>query len=218
MFGKLLKPLTFLLCLLPLIWVLYQIGLLQQGSAHELGADPGKEIVQFLGEWALRFLILTLFVTPLRQLLKWAPVARIRRMLGLFTFFYAFVHLMSYFVFLLELNINDVLTDVIKRPYITIGFLAFLILLPLAITSNRWMIRRMKQRWKKLHQFVYLAAIMAVVHLVWLTRTDYTQAVIYSALVALLLLFRLYRAGIIPGLFSRKTLILSSQKNVLQNN
>jgi sulfoxide reductase heme-binding subunit YedZ len=185
------------------MWCLYQIAALQQGQPHDLGADPGKAIVDFIGQWTLRFLILTLAITPVRNVFGILILTRIRRMLGLFTFFYASLHLTSYLVFLLELRFTDLVTDVVKRPYITIGFCAFLLLVPLAVTSNQWMIRKLKQRWKALHKLVYLIAILAIVHLVWLTKTDYQDAVFYGLIMVFLLGYRVYRA---PW-FSRISLI-----------
>ena len=203
MVSRVLKPLTFALSLLPLIWCLYQIAALQQGQPHALGADPGKAIVDFVGEWTLRFLILTLAVTPVRKVFGVQILTRIRRMLGLFTFSYACLHLMAYLVFLLELRFTDLVIDVVKRPYITIGFCAFLLLVPLAVTSNKWMIRRLKHRWRVLHKLVYPTAILAIVHLVWLTKSDYQEAFFYGLIMVFLLGYRVYRST----WFSRISLI-----------
>ena len=192
-----------------------EIVLLSQGQPHSLGADPGKEIVLFGGEWAIRMLVLTLLVTPLRQLFNLGLVVRIRRMLGLFTFFYATLHMVSYTVFLLELRFGDILVDLIKRPYITVGFAAFLLLVPLAVTSNRWMIRKLRKRWKKLHRAIYVIGVLAVLHLIWLTKSDYTDAVIYGGLVLILLGFRLYRSNwfdrIVPASRGNKSQIKMSE-------
>jgi sulfoxide reductase heme-binding subunit YedZ len=162
---------------------------------NSLGADPGKEIVLFYGEWAIRMLLVTLSVTPLRVLVKLNILVRVRRMLGLYAFFYASLHMLSYTVFLLELRFGDILDDLIKRPYVAVGFVAYLLLVPLAITSNRWMIQRLKKRWKKLQSAIYAISILVVVHLIWLTKSDYTDAVIYGGLVMLLLGFRVYQSG-----------------------
>ena len=182
-----LKPAVFILCLLPFVYCIYQVVALSLGYTHQLGADPGKAIVRFNGEWALRFLLLTLCVTPLRQIFAWPRVAQIRRMLGLFCFSYASIHLMSYMTFLLEFRFADIAADIVKRPYITVGFIAYMALFPLAITSNNWMVRRLRQHWKTLHKLVYLILIMVLIHLLWLTRSDYTQAAIYSTLGLMLL-------------------------------
>jgi methionine sulfoxide reductase heme-binding subunit len=194
-----LKPLTFVICLLPFSWCLYEVVLLLQG--HSLGADPGKEIVLFNGEWTIRMLLLTLLVTPLRQLFNLGLLVRVRRMLGLFTFFYASMHLTSYVVFLLELRFEDLFEDLLKRPYIAVGFTAYLLLIPLAVTSNRLLIQKLKKRWKRLHRMIYFISLLAVVHIVWLTKSDYTDAAIYGGLVLLLLGFRLYRSDLLPGNF-----------------
>lgn len=195
MFSRWLKPITFVLCLAPFSWCLYEVFLLLQEQPHSLGADPGEAIVHFNGEWALRFLILTLMVTPVRQLLSFPHIARIRRMLGLFTFFYATLHVVSYAVFLLELQFAEILADVIKRPYITVGFAAFSLLIPLAVTSNRWMISRLRQRWKTLHKLIYLISILVIIHLAWLTKDDYQEVFFYGLGIAILLGIRVYRSG-----------------------
>ena len=186
-----LKPAVFILCLLPLSYCIYQVVALSLGYAHQLGADPGKAIVRFNGEWALRFLLLTLCVTPLRQMFAWNRLAQVRRMLGLFCFSYASIHLMSYMTFLLEFRINDIAADIVKRPYITVGFIAFLALLLLAITSNNWMVRRLRRHWKTLHKLVYVILILVLIHLLWLTRSDYTEAAVYSAAGLILLGYRI---------------------------
>jgi sulfoxide reductase heme-binding subunit YedZ len=182
-----LKPAVFVLCLLPLAYWIYQVVALTLGYTHQLGADPGKAIVKFNGEWTLRFLLLTLCVTPLRQMFAWNRLAQLRRMLGLFCFSYASIHLMSYMTFLLEFRFNDIAADIVKRPFITVGFIAFMALLPLAITSNSWMVRRLQRRWKTLHKLVYVILILALIHLLWLTRSDYTEAAVYAAVGLLLL-------------------------------
>ena len=186
---NLLRPTVFVLGVLPLCYCLYQIGAISLGFNHSLGADPGKAIVKFNGEWALRFLLLTLCLTPLREygIRNLMPV---RRMLGLFGFTYAFLHLLGYLAFLLEFRFSDLAKDIVERPYITFGFAAFICLVPLAITSNTWMIRRLRHHWKPLHRLVYLILILALVHFFWLTRSDYTEVAIYSLLAVLLLVIR----------------------------
>lgn len=188
-----LKLFTFLAALLPLAYAIWQIVLLQSGGAHQLGADPGKALVHMQGQWAIRFLLLTLLVSPLKQITGWGRLISIRRMLGLFTFFYATLHLVAYTVFLLELNFVGLWQDIEKRPFITVGFTAWLLLLPLAITSTNWMMRRLRKRWQILHRAIYFVALLAVVHLVWLARSSYAEAVLYGALVVLLLFLRLFR-------------------------
>jgi len=185
------KPVVFVVCLLPIAYCVYQVVALSLGYGHQLGADPGKAIVKFNGEWALRFLLLTLCITPLRQMFGWNCLAQLRRMLGLFCFCYASIHLLSYTTFLLEFRFNDIVADIVKRPYITVGFSAYVALLPLAITSNNWMVRRLRRHWKTLHKLVYLILILALIHLLWLTRSDYTEAAVYSAVGILMLGYRL---------------------------
>jgi sulfoxide reductase heme-binding subunit YedZ len=194
--GKfLIKLLTFALSLMPALYIGYQIWLIVHGQPNSLGPDPGKEIVHFNGRWALRFLLITLTVTPLRQLTGWTGVARLRRMLGLFTFFYATLHILSYLAFLLEFRVGDLIADVAKRPYILAGFLAFCGLIPLAATSNQWMMRRLKQRWKRLHRIIYGIAVAAIIHLLWLTRSDYGEVAAYAAVLAVLLGYRIARSA-----------------------
>lgn len=197
---------VFLLCLLPLVFSVVQVYLLQSGGAHSLGADPGKALVHMQGEWAIRLLLLTLLVSPLRQLTGWQALLSVRRMLGLFTFFYATLHVSAYLVLLLELNLANLATDVVKRPYITVGFVAWLFLVPLAVTSTDAMMRRLKKRWRLLHRAVYLVAGLAVVHVFWLARSSYEDAFLYGFLVAVLLLarwfephLRLFREAIKPS-------------------
>ena len=197
--GRVLKPMVFVLSLVPAVWCVWQVYLVFSGAPNDLGADPAKVIVHFNGEWALRFLILTMLITPLRQRLGLIELARVRRMLGLFTFFYALVHLVAYSVFLLELQFADIGNDIVKRPYITVGFIAFVLLLPLAITSNHYFIRKLKQRWRVLHQLVYVVAILAAVHVIWIAKSDYTQAFVYSSILLTLLLYRFVQRFVLPA-------------------
>ena len=186
------KTITFIVALLPLAYSVWQITLLQTGGAHQLGADPAKALVHLQGAWAIRFLLLTLLVSPLRQITGWGRLLQIRRMLGLFTFFYATLHLTAYAVFLLELNFAGLWQDIEKRPFITVGFAAWLLLLPLAVTSTNAMMRRLQKRWKILHRAVYLVAVLAVIHLIWLARASYAEATVYGGLVVLLLFLRVF--------------------------
>ncbi len=186
------KVLTFLLSLGPLAYSVFQVYLLQTGSAHALGADPGKALVLMQGEWTIRFLVLTLLITPLRRLTGWNRPQKIRRMLGLFTFFYASLHLLAYMVWLLELDFANLWSDIIKRPYVTVGFSAYLLLIPLVITSTNGMMRRLGHRWLKLHRAIYAVAALAVTHLLWLSKSSYAEAAFYGALIGLLLLARVF--------------------------
>ena len=184
-----LKPFCFIAGSLPFLYCLWQILLYSQGLAHNLTADPGKAIVHFNGTTALILLLVTLSVTPVWKLLGWNFIF-LRRMIGLFVFFYATLHLSSYLVFLLELNFGGFIEDVIKRPYITVGMLAFAGLVPLAITSNRWSQQRFRQNWKRLHRLIYPVSICVMIHIIWQVRSDFTEALLYSALLSLLLGYR----------------------------
>tara|TARA_R110002073_G_scaffold596_1_gene4730 strand:- start:858 stop:1484 length:627 start_codon:yes stop_codon:yes gene_type:complete len=188
------KPLIFLALISPLGYLLYRVWRYSEGDANALGADPGKEIVLFLGTSALLVLLATLSVTPLQHMLS-VRLVPFRRMFGLFAFFYASLHLTSYSVFLLELNPGELWADVIKRPYITVGFLAFLAMIPLAITSTRGMQRRLGPNWKRLHRLVYVIALLGIIHVIWQTRSDFTQPLLYSAALALLMSLRVIKSS-----------------------
>ena len=171
-------------CLVPVLllgWRFY---------SDELGANPIEEITHATGEWALRLLLLTLCVTPLRKLLGWSWLAPQRRSLGLFAFFYATLHFLTYAVLDLGLEFQYLLEDVLERPYITVGFSAFLLLVPLAITSTKAQIKRLGRRWLQLHRVVYLAAALGVLHFFWLVKADLREPLVYAAIVAGLLGWR----------------------------
>lgn len=194
MMKQLVKPLAFAVAALPFIYIAYQIYLVTSGMPNELGADPADKIVLFNGTWALRFLLITLSMTPLRDLLRSSWPIRIRRLLGLYCFFYASLHVASYLVFLLGWQLDDLVADVIKRPYITAGFLAYLLLIPLASTSNRRMLRRLGKNWKILHRAIYAIGILAVIHFIWQTRSDYGEPLMYALILATLLGYRIVSA------------------------
>ena len=177
-----LKALLFLLCLIP-------AGLLVQGFFDDtLGANPIEAITHATGEWTLRFLLITLAVTPLRKLTHWHWLVRLRRMLGLYAFFYAALHFSTYIVLDQFFDWSAIVLDVLKRPYITVGFSAFVLLIPLAVTSTHAMVRRLGgRRWQALHRSVYGIAILGVVHYWWLVKSDLTGPLIYSAILAALL-------------------------------
>jgi sulfoxide reductase heme-binding subunit YedZ len=187
------KSLTFLVCLLPIGYSIYQVYQLQTGGSHVLGADPAKKLVQLQGEWAIRFLLLTLLVTPLRRLTGWRLVQEVRRMLGLFTFAYASIHLLAYLFLLLEFDFSNLSADILKRPYITVGFTAYLLLVPLAVTSNSFAIRLLRNRWGVLHRLTYGVAIFVLVHVTWLARSSYSEAIAYGVIVAFLLCSRVFK-------------------------
>lgn len=177
-----LKSLTFMLCLLPLGWYGW-------GAWHDtLGANPIEAVTRGLGSWTLNFLLITLAVTPLRKLTGWHMALRLRRMLGLFVFFYAVLHLTSYLWFDQFFDWGEIAQDILKRPFITVGMAAFILLVPLAATSNAFAIRRLGgRRWQALHRTVYAMAILAVLHYFWLVKADLTQPLIYAGLLAWLL-------------------------------
>ena len=182
---------AFAVSLVPAGYLAWQVYLLTAGQANTLGGDPAKAIVFFNGDWALRFMLLTLAVTPLRKMTGWTALARLRRMLGLFAFTYASLHFAAFTVLILELRLQDLGAELVERPYILLGFLAWLGLVPLTVTSNQYMLRRLKQRWKQLHLLVFPIVILQLAHIFWLTRSDYTEPVVYSVVVALLLGYRL---------------------------
>jgi methionine sulfoxide reductase heme-binding subunit len=172
---------------------LLPLALLVQGvRSDSLGADPVAAITHATGEWALRLLLLGLALTPLRRLLGQAWPLRFRRLVGLYAFFYACLHLATYLVLDLGAYWQQVFADIVKRPYITVGFAAWLLLVPLALTSTRWAMRRLGRRWGLLHRAVYAAAALAVLHFLWLVKSDLREPLVYAAILALLLGLRLY--------------------------
>lgn len=203
------RILTFLLSIIPAIYIGYEIWLSVTGQPNGLGPDPGKAIEHFNGQWGLRFLLITLAVTPVRQITGWVEVVRLRRMLGLFAFFYITLHLASYLVFMQQLNFGDILQDIAKKPYILVGFAAFCAMVPLAATSNKWMMRRLKQRWKKLHRLIYVIVMLGLVHLFWLTRSSYYEVFVYACIVAALLGYRVYQ---LPSLRRYRRTLTTTRK------
>jgi sulfoxide reductase heme-binding subunit YedZ len=181
------KPFVFALCLLPLAWLVWDM---LHGA---LGADPVAQLEHRSGDWALRLLLLTLAITPLRRLTGWNKAIRYRRMLGLFAFFYVSVHLTIYLVVDLGGFWSQLLTEIVKRPYITVGFMAWLLLIPLALTSTNAMMRRLGRHWQRLHKLVYLIAILGVLHFLWLVKADHREPAIYMGVLIVLLLLRLPR-------------------------
>ena len=184
------KPLVFVAGLAPLAWMI--CGALQLFGAS-LGADPVKKLEHECGKTALNFLLLTLSVTPVRNLTGLPQLLRLRRMLGLFVFFYAVVHFTVYLVLDLELNLALVGADIVKRPYITIGFTALLLLVPLALTSTNGMMRRLGRRWQSLHRLIYVIAALAVWHFYWQVKRDVREPLVYMGILALLFAYRLVR-------------------------
>lgn len=188
------KPLLFILCLLPLAALFWL----------DWGANPVETLTHHTGRWTLRLLLLTLAVTPLRRLSGWNWLLRYRRMLGLFAFFYALLHFGVYLVFDHFFDLHAIAEDVVKRPYITVGLAALLLLLPLAATSTNGMIRRLGgRRWRRLHRLVYAIGLLAVLHYLWLVKADLEKPLIYAAILGVLLSYRLWlhyqpRPGVNP--------------------
>lgn len=180
------KVLVFIAALLPAAYLTY--GLLNDA----LGANPAEALQTQTGIWALRFLILTLAVTPVRRLTKWNGAIQYRRMLGLFTFFYAFLHLLAYAVLDRYFDFAGVWEDVAERPFITAGMVAFVLMIPLAVTSTRGWIRRLGRRWTLLHRLIYLSAIAAAVHYLWKVKIIAGSPVYYALIIAALLTFRVF--------------------------
>jgi sulfoxide reductase heme-binding subunit YedZ len=184
--NKWTKPPVFLLCLVPL-------GILVgRALTANLGANPVEFIQHATGDWTLRFLVFTLSITPLRKLLKLPDLIRFRRMLGLFAFFYACLHFLTYLGPDQSFDLSAIWKDVAKRPFITVGFAAFVLLIPLAITSTAGWIRRLGgRRWQMLHRAIYISAICGVIHYYWLVKSAVLRPLTYAAIVVVLLLWRL---------------------------
>ena len=184
------KPLVFVLCLLPLAWLVF-------GAINDqLGANPAEALIRSLGDWTLRFLCLTLAVTPLRVRTRTPQLARYRRMLGLFTFFYACLHLLAYGWLDMGLDMADIGRDILKRPFILVGFACWLLLLPLAATSFNRAVRWLGGRqWQALHRLAYVIAPLALLHFFWMKsgKNDFAEVAVYAAIVAVLLLARIGR-------------------------
>lgn len=178
---------VFAICLLPFLVLAYA------ALANTLGPDPAEAIMHQSGEWSLRLLAITLLVSPLRQLTGWGRPLRYRRMLGLFAFFYVCIHLMSFGQFYVGWDAAILVEELAERPYITAGFAAWLMMVPLTITSTRNWQRRLGRRWSALHRLIYPAALAACFHLLWQARSDVGEALVYIALFAALLGWRLWR-------------------------
>lgn len=181
---------TFVLCLLPFVWIIYA------AAAGRLGPDPAEALMLFTGEWSLRLLALTLLVSPIRAWTKWSPVMKLRRTLGLFAFFYACLHFIAFLQFYIGWDVTALSREVAERPYITLGFSAWLLLLPLAFTSTRRMQRRLRGNWQRLHRLVYPAAVLACLHLLWQARSDVGEALFYLVVFAALLGWRIRRRAL----------------------
>ena len=181
------KPVVFLLCLLPFFWLFYG------AATNNLGANPAEYLIRSTGDWTLRFLCIVLAVTPLRVLTSTPQLARLRRMLGLFVYFYVVLHLLSYSWFDMGFDVSDIAKDIAKRPFILVGFSAFVLLTPLAATSFNRAIKALGgKRWQLLHRLVYPIAGLGLLHFFWMRagKNNFGEVVVYAAIVLLLLGWR----------------------------
>ena len=179
------KPIVFVTCLIPALllgWDAFTGG---------LGVNPIEDITHRTGDWALRLLLVTLAVTPLRRVAGWHGLVRFRRMFGLFAFFYAVLHFSTYLVFDHFFDLLLIIDDVAERKYVTAGFVGFVLMIPLAVTSTQGWIRRLGKRWTALHRLVYVSAVAGVVHFLWLVKIDIGEPLIYAAVLTLLLGLRM---------------------------
>jgi methionine sulfoxide reductase heme-binding subunit len=180
------KVILFALALVPLGWLVWAV------LTGRTSANPAEDIILTTGIWALRFLLASLAITPVRRITGWNRLIRFRRMLGLFAFFYAVVHLASYVAFDRVFQVGEIWDDVVKRPFITAGMMAFVLMIPLAVTSTRGWIQRLGRRWQLLHRLVYVAGVAAVLHFVWKVKVVVGEPVYYAAILAVLLGARLF--------------------------
>jgi len=184
--SKWTKVVVFLVCLGPAAWLVWR------GIHQDLTADPIKFITHFTGDWILRFLVITLAITPLRKILHVPQLIRFRRMFGLFAFFYAFLHFSTWIGLDQTFNLTGMWQDVMKRPFITVGFTAFVLLIPLALTSTAGWIRRLGgKRWQMLHRLIYATAVLGVIHFYWSVKSDVRKPLEYAFFVGILLAWRI---------------------------
>ncbi len=183
--GRKIKPVLFILLLLPLPMLAYRF------YSEGFGANPIETINRYTGDWALRILLLTLAFSPIVRVTRWNNIIQYRRMVGLFAFFYVCMHVISYIVLDQYFNFSEIIDDVFKRPFITAGFSAFILLIPLALTSTNKMVERLQYRWIQLHRLIYLISILAVLHFWWMVKVDTREPMIYAIILAVLLGFRL---------------------------
>ena len=178
------KPSIFFLSLIPFFLIFYKI------IFNKLGPEPVREITHFTGEWTLLFIIFTLSMSPLKKITKLNIWISFRRMLGLFLFFYATLHMLTYVVIDYRLDLQSISKDIITKKFIFVGFAAWVLLLPLALTSSKRALIYLKDKWKKLHRLIYIIAILGLVHFIWLVKKDLTEPLIYAVIILILLLFR----------------------------
>ena len=181
---KYLKPGVFFLSLVPFLIIIFKIYF------NQLGPEPVKEITHHTGEWTLLFLIFTLAMSPLKQITNMNIWISVRRMLGLFAFFYASLHMLTYVGLDYRFDMNEISKDILTKRFIFVGFAAWLLLVPLALTSSKKMMSMLKQYWKKLHRLIYLIAFLGVTHFIWLVKKDVTEPLIYLLIILFLLAFR----------------------------
>ena len=181
------KPLVFLLCLIPFAWLVFRV------FTQDLGANPQEALIRVTGDWTLRFLCIVLAVTPLRTITQTPQLARFRRMLGLYVYFYVVIHLLSYSWFDMGFDVAEIAKDIYKRPFILVGFSAFLLLTPLALTSFNRAIKTLgAKRWQLLHKLVYMIACLGILHFFWMRsgKNDYNEVFVYAAILGVLLGWR----------------------------
>ena len=179
------KTLVFFLSLWPIYVISYQI------IFNQLGPEPVDRIINHFGEWTLIFILLTLSMTPLKKITKSVEWIKFRRMLGLFTFFYASIHMLSYVGLDYRFDFEPLINDVLKKKFIFIGFSAWLLLIPLAVTSSEKMVRLLKKNWRKIHRLIYIIGIFGVLHYIWLSKTIFFKPLIFLIILVILLLFRI---------------------------
>jgi sulfoxide reductase heme-binding subunit YedZ len=181
---KYFKPIIFLLSSIPFIIIISKIFL------NQLGPEPIKEITLHTGEWTLLFLVFTLSMTPLKRLTNLNIWISVRRMLGLFAFFYASLHMLTYIGLDYQFDLSAISKDIFTKKFIFVGFTAWLLMVPLAITSSKKMMGILKKNWKKLHRLIYLISILGVIHFLWLVKKDLTEPLIYLLIIIILLILR----------------------------
>lgn len=185
------RILLHLICVLPALWLVHQIWLWYSFAPHELTANPIEYITDFTGDWTIRFILITLTVTPLAKLTKWR-ILKYRRALGLYAFLYGLLHFLNYMVLDYFFNWSLILEDIFKRPALTFGMLAFTLLIPLAVTSFKFTIKRLGKNWQKLHQLIYVLAIFAIIHNYMMVKADVLIPVIHAIILSGLLGYRVY--------------------------
>ena len=203
------KPVVFALCLLPFVWLFYS------ALTNQLGANPAEALIRATGDWTLRFICIVLLVTPLRTVSHTPALARFRRMLGLFAYFYVVIHLFSYSGFDMGFDVGDIAKDIIKRPFILVGFLAFLLLTPLAATSFNRAIKALgARRWQLLHKLVHAISGLGLLHFFWMRagKNNFAEVFVYAAIIAVLLGWRVQqyirKKKLLPNKTGRKQLLI----------